>query len=82
MFHPVDDCEHPLLYLTGTGTASQETAILGPVSKILLVYAIMPAFGVVYGMDPWMGQSRDGHSFNLSSELCLCNAFHGYFSPL
>ena len=29
MFHPVDDCEHPLLYLRGTGIASQETAMSG-----------------------------------------------------
>jgi hypothetical protein len=27
MFYPIDDCEHPLLYLPGTGIASQETAI-------------------------------------------------------
>jgi hypothetical protein len=24
VFHPIDDCEHPLLYLAGTGIASQE----------------------------------------------------------
>jgi hypothetical protein len=29
VFHPIDDCEHPLLYLPGTGRASQETAISG-----------------------------------------------------
>jgi hypothetical protein len=29
MFHPIDDCEQPLLYLPGTGIASQERAILG-----------------------------------------------------
>jgi hypothetical protein len=29
MFHPIDDCEHPLLYLSDTGIASQETAISG-----------------------------------------------------
>jgi hypothetical protein len=29
VFHPTDDCEHPLLYLPGTGIASQETAISG-----------------------------------------------------
>jgi hypothetical protein len=29
MFHPKDDCEHPLLYLPGTGIASQERAIPG-----------------------------------------------------
>jgi hypothetical protein len=33
VFHPVDDCEHPLLYLPGT------------VSKILLAYAIVSGFG-------------------------------------
>jgi hypothetical protein len=29
VIHPIDDCEHPLLYLPGTGIASQERAILG-----------------------------------------------------
>jgi hypothetical protein len=27
VFHPIDDCEHPLLYLPGTGIASYETGI-------------------------------------------------------
>jgi hypothetical protein len=26
VFHLIDDCEHPLLYLPGTGIASYETA--------------------------------------------------------
>jgi hypothetical protein len=29
VFHPIDDCEHLLLYLPGTGRALQETAIAG-----------------------------------------------------
>jgi hypothetical protein len=29
VFHPIDDYEHPLLYLPGTGLASQVTAISG-----------------------------------------------------
>jgi hypothetical protein len=29
VFHPIDNCEHPLLHLPGTGIASQETAISG-----------------------------------------------------
>jgi hypothetical protein len=29
VFHPIDDCEHPLLCLPGSGIASQETAISG-----------------------------------------------------
>ena len=29
VFHLINDCEHPLLYLPGTGIASYETAISG-----------------------------------------------------
>jgi hypothetical protein len=29
VFHPIADCEHPLLCLPGSGLASQETAISG-----------------------------------------------------
>jgi hypothetical protein len=36
---------------------------------------------VVYEMDPQVGQSLDIPSFSLSSELGLCNSFHGYFVP-
>jgi hypothetical protein len=35
MFHPIDDCEHSLLYLPGTGIASQETVISGSCQKNL-----------------------------------------------
>jgi hypothetical protein len=38
-------------------------------------------FLVVYDMDPQVVQSLDGPYFHLSSELCLCNSFHGYFVP-
>jgi hypothetical protein len=44
----MDGCEHPLLYLSGTDSASQETALLGschpkcgnPITKELVVYAL------------------------------------------
>jgi len=36
VFGPVDDCEHPLLYLPGTGRASQETAISGSCQQALV----------------------------------------------
>jgi hypothetical protein len=36
VFHPIADCEHPLLYLPGTGTASQETAIPSRLFFIIL----------------------------------------------
>jgi hypothetical protein len=35
VFHLIDDCEHPLLYLPGTGIASQETAITGSLQQNL-----------------------------------------------
>jgi hypothetical protein len=37
VFHPKDDCEHPLLYLPGTGIASQEKAISGSCQQNLAV---------------------------------------------
>ena len=35
-FHPIVDCEHPLLYLPGIGIASQETAISGSCQQALV----------------------------------------------
>jgi hypothetical protein len=55
VFHLIDDCEHPLLYLPGTGIASYDTAIPGSLQHNLLVYALV--FGLVadYAMDPQVG---------------------------
>jgi hypothetical protein len=36
VLHPVDSCEHPLLYLSGTGRASHETAISGSCQQALV----------------------------------------------
>ena len=36
VFHPIADCEHPLLYLPGTGRASQETTISGSCQQALV----------------------------------------------
>jgi hypothetical protein len=36
VFHPINDCEHPLLYLPGTSIASQETAISGSCQQNLV----------------------------------------------
>jgi hypothetical protein len=37
VFHPIDDCDHPLLYLPGTGIVSQEIAISGLGQKLRLL---------------------------------------------
>jgi hypothetical protein len=45
VFHPIDNCEHSLLYFPGTGIASHEIAISGSLQQILLAYAIVFGFG-------------------------------------
>ena len=53
----------------------------GPVSKILLAYAIVSGFGDCL-LDGSPGGAVSGWSFFcLNSKLCLCNYFHGYFVP-
>ena len=36
VLHPMDSCEHPLLYLSGTGRASQETGLSGSCEQALV----------------------------------------------
>jgi hypothetical protein len=40
VFHTLDDCEHPPLYLPGTGIASLETAISGSFQQNLALNLI------------------------------------------
>ena len=77
---PMDDWEHPLLYLSGTGRASQETAISGSCQPAHVAFH-NPAWvwWLFMGLNHQVGQSLDGHSFSLYSTLCLCNSFHGCF---
>jgi hypothetical protein len=65
VFYPIDDCEHPLLYLHDTGIASQETAISGSCQQNLV--------GICYSV--WVLWPSQLHFF------FLCNSFHGYFVP-
>ena len=63
VFHPIDDCEHPLLYLPGTGIASQETAISGSFQQNLagicnsvwvwlLIMGWIPGWGSLWMVHP------------------------------
>jgi hypothetical protein len=45
VFHPIDDCEHPLLYLPGTGLASQKTPISGSFQQNHVGICHVCAFG-------------------------------------
>jgi hypothetical protein len=62
VIHPIDDCEHPLLFMSGTVIASQEIAISGSVSKIFLAYAIVSGFGGCI-RDGFPGGEVSGFSF-------------------
>ena len=53
VFHPIDDCEHPLLYLPGTGIASQETAISGSCQQNLAgIYNSVWVWWLIMGWIP------------------------------
>jgi hypothetical protein len=70
VLHPIDDCEHPLLYFPA---GSCQQALVG----ICLVSGIG---GCLWGRSPsGAGQSLKGLSFRLCSELC--NSFHVYLVP-
>jgi hypothetical protein len=59
VFQLIDDCEHPLLYLSGTGIASYETAITGSLQQNLtgicnsvwvwwLIMGWIPGWGILW----------------------------------
>jgi hypothetical protein len=49
VFHPIDDCEHPLMCLLGPGIASQETAISGSFQQIFLLKTFASKFIIAIG---------------------------------
>jgi hypothetical protein len=80
VLHPMEDCEHQLQYLSGTGRASQETAISGSCQQALVgIHNSVGIWWLFMGIDPQVEQSMGGHSFSLYFTLCLCNSFHRYF---
>jgi hypothetical protein len=79
---PMDGCEHPLLYLPGTGRASPETAVSGSCQQNLVgIHNSDWVWWLYMEWIPQVGHSLDGPSFSLCSTLCLCIFFHGYFIP-
>ena len=51
MLHPIDDSEHPLLYLPGTGRASKETVVSVSCQQTLVGICLVTGFGG----DIWSG---------------------------
>jgi hypothetical protein len=52
----MDGCEHPLLYLSGTGKASQERALSASCQQALVGICKCLSLVIDYGMDPQVGQ--------------------------
>jgi hypothetical protein len=61
-------CEHPPLYLSGSGRASQKTAISGPVSMHVLESTIVSAFGDCM----WDGMCYTFHNIYMQVRAPLC----------
>jgi hypothetical protein len=75
LLHPMNSCEHPFLYLAGTGIVSQETAISGSSQQVLVgIHNSVWVWWLHMGWITQVGQSLDGLSFSLCSTLCLCNS--------
>jgi hypothetical protein len=56
MFHLIDDYEHPILCLPGTGIASQETAISGSLQENLAgICNSVWVWGLIMGWIPGLG---------------------------
>ena len=70
-------CEHPPLYLSGSGRASQETAISGSCQQALIGISNTVWVWCLY-ME-WIPRSLDGLSFSLCSTFCLCISSLEYF---
>jgi hypothetical protein len=67
VFHPIDDCEHPLLYLSGTGKASQETAISGSFQQNLAgICNSVCVWWLIMGWTPGLGSLCMVHPFVLA----------------
>jgi hypothetical protein len=77
---PMVGWEHPLLYLSGTGRASHETAISSSCQQALpSIHNSVWVWWLYMGWITQVGQSLDGLFFSLYSTLCI--SFHGYFVP-
>jgi hypothetical protein len=70
MFHPIDDCKHPLLYLPGTGIASHKAAISGSFQQNLAgICNSVCIWWLIMGWIPGWGSLWMVHPFVLASNF-------------
>ena len=83
VFHLIDDCEHPLLYLPGTGIASYETAITGSLQQNLSgICNSVWVWWLIMGWIPGWGSLWIVHPFVLAPNFVSVTPFMGILFPI
>ena len=78
MFHLINDCEHPLLYLPGTGIASYKTAIPGSLhQKLAGICSSVWVWWLIMGWIPGWGRLCIVHPFVLAPNFISVTPFMG-----
>jgi hypothetical protein len=81
VFHPIDDYEHPLLYLPGAGIDSHETAILGSFQQNLAgMYNSVCIWRLIMGWIPRWGSLWMVHPFALAPNFVSVIPSMGIYS--
>jgi hypothetical protein len=81
VFHLIHDCEHPLLYLPGTGIASLETAISGSFQQNLAgICSSIWVWWMIMGWIPRWGSLWMVHPFVLAPNFVSVTPSMGVFS--
>jgi hypothetical protein len=82
VFHPIDDFEHPLLYLPGTGIASQQTAISGSFQQNLAgICSSVWVWWLILGWIPRRGSLWMVHPFVLAPNFVSVTPSMGILFP-
>ena len=82
VFHLIDDCEHPLLYLPGTGIASYETAISGSLQNLAGICNSVWVWWLIMGWIPRWGSLWIIHPFILAPNFVSVTPFMGILFPI
>ena len=81
--NPIDNCDHPLLNLPGTGIASQETAISGSFQENLAgICNSVCVWWLIMGWIPRWGNLWMVHPFILASNFVSVTPFMGILFPI
>jgi hypothetical protein len=83
VFHPIDDGEHPLLYLPGNGIASYETAIPGSIHQNLAgIGNSVWVWWLIKGWIPGWGSLCMVHPFILAPNFVSVTLSMGILFPI